>query len=234
MVEVLERGDISFFFRPRVQPADAPAGLATAPGVQSLFFVLSTAGDRHRRVRVGRKRMPAVAGERLWARVERTGSLQRVLADQLESEEYRTKTRGDRYQPGARPIGQGCYAFVRHGDHVHLVYRLTLIEPDVPDEVRVPEAGSDLVLFERGEVEGGGLAGGAGGAADEAPGEIRGSPGARLRWTTAGEPALLDEEGAEIVIVGTRGDDDLGVDVLAPADSPSEPSPGAGAEPTVV
>lgn len=214
MVDVLERGDISFFFRPRVQPADAPAGTATAPGVQSLFFVLSTAGDRHRRVRVGRKRMPAAAGERLWARVERTGSLQRVLADQLEAEEYRTKTRGDRYQPGARPIGQGCYAFVRHGDHVHLVYRLAVIEPDAADEVGVPEAGSDLVLFERAGIE-------------------RGERG-RLRWTTAGEPALLDEEGAEIVIVGTGGDDDLGVDVLDPASSPAEPSPGAGAGPTVV
>jgi hypothetical protein len=208
MVDVLERGDISFFFRPRVQPADAPAGPATAPGVQSLFLVLSTAGDRHRRVRVGRKRMPAAAGERLWARVERVGSLQRVLADLLEAEEYRTKTRGDRYQPGARPIGQGCYAFVRHGDHIHLVYRLTLLEPDVPDEVRVPEAGSDLVLFARSEMGGEDPAGG------------------RLRWTTAGEPALLDEEGAEIVIVGTAGDDDLGVDVLAPTSSPAEPSPG--------
>jgi hypothetical protein len=210
MVDVLERGDISFFFRPRVQPADAPAGLATAPGVQRLFFVLSTAGDRHRRVRVGRKRMPAAAGERLWARVERVGSLQRVLADQLEAEEYRTKTRGDRYQPGARPIGQGCYAFVRHGDHVHLVYRVAQLDPDVPDEVWVPEAGSDLVLFERSE------------SSDraEASRGIGRDPGGRLRWTIAGEPALLDEEGAEIVIVGTGGDDDLGVDVLAPAVTP--------------
>src|ERR1044071_4898561 len=122
MVEVLERGDISFFFRPRVQPADAPPGTATAPGVQSFFFVLSTAGDRHRRVRVGRKRMPAAAGERLWARVERTGSLQRVLADQLEAEEYRTKTRGDRYQPGARPIGHSSYAFA-----LLVVIRLVLL-----------------------------------------------------------------------------------------------------------
>lgn len=199
MVEVLERGDISFFFRPRVQSAD-PVGASTAPGVQSLFFVLSTAGDRHRRVRVGRKRMPVAAGERLWARVERVGSLQRVLAAQLEAEEYTTKTRGDRYQPGARPIGQGCYAFARHDDHVHLVYRLLQCEPDVPDEVQVPDAGSDLVLFER-------------------------VPRERAAWTTAGEPALLDAEGAEIVIVGVAGaDDDLGVDVLA---EPGDPDPAA-------
>jgi hypothetical protein len=192
MVEVLERGDISLFFRPRVQPADAPvADALTESGVQSFFLVLSTAQGIHRRIRVGRKRMPVASGERLWARVERVGSLQRVLGDQLEAEEYRTKTRGDRYQPGARPIGQGSYALVRHDDHIHLAYRLDQLEPDVPDEVRSPEAGSDIVLFER-------------------------VPRAGAVWTTVGEPAMLDEEGAEIVIVGVAGEPEheLGGDVL--------------------
>jgi hypothetical protein len=195
MVEVLERGDISFFFRPRVQPADGPIAPATPPGVQSFFLVLSAAGGLHRRVRVGGMRMAVGSGERVWARVERVGSLQRVLADQLEAEEYQTKTRGDRYQPGARPIGHGCYAFARHDDHVHLVYRIDQFEPDVPDDVRVAEAGSDIVLFER-------------------------SPRASAVWTTAGDPALLDDEGSELVIVGVAGgeepDHDLGIDVLAP------------------
>jgi hypothetical protein len=199
MVEVLERGDIRFFFRPRVQPADAPV---TTLGVQSFFVVLSTSSGVHRRVRIGRKRMPAAAGERLWARVERVGSLERVLADQLEAEEYRTRTRGDRYQPGARPIGQGCYAFARHDDHVHLAYRVEQREDEVPDEIHVPDAGSDIVLFER-------------------------VPRTRAVWTTAGEPALLDDEGAELVIVGCNGDPehDLGIDVLAPAPPISAPRP---------
>jgi hypothetical protein len=193
LIEVLERGDIGFYFRPRVQPADAPLGAAaTESGVQSFFLVLSPAGGLHRRVRVGRKRMPVRSGERLWARIERVGSLQRVLGDQLEAEEYSTKTRGDRYQPGARPIGHGAYAFARHDDHIHLVYRLDQLEPDAPDEVQVPDAGSDIVLFER-------------------------VPRASAVWTTVGEPHLLDEEGAELVIVGVIGDadHDLGVDVLA-------------------
>jgi hypothetical protein len=205
MVEVLERGDIRFFFRPRVQPADAPV---TELGVQSFFFVLSMAGDRHRRVRIGRKRMPVAIGERLWARVERVGTLQRVLADQLEAEQYSTKTRGDRYQPGARPIGQGGYAFARHDDHVHLVYRIEQFEDDVPDEVRVAEAGGGLVLFER-------------------------VPRQRAVWTTAGQPALLDEEGAEIVIVGIAGGEphELGIDVLAPPGTEAEPPPTADVQP---
>src|SRR5437764_571383 len=203
MVVVLERGDISFFFRPRVQPADA---YATELGVQSMFFVLSAAHGVHRRVRVGRKRMPVVAGERLWARVERVGSLQHVLADQLEAEEYTTKTRGGRYQPGARPIGEGGYAFARHDDHLHLVYRIDRPEPDVPDEIRVADAGSDIVLFER-------------------------VPRTSAVWTTEGEPGRLDEEGAEIVIVGVAdGEHDFGIDVLAPA-APAEAHAGAGPAP---
>lgn len=76
MAEVVERGDISFFFRPAVQPADA---LVTTLGVQSFFFVLGSEHGLHRRIRVGKKRMPT-RGKRYWARVERTGSLQRVLA----------------------------------------------------------------------------------------------------------------------------------------------------------
>ena len=174
MTVVLERGDVSFFFRPTVQEADA---LETKLGVQSFFFVLSPAHGVHRRVRVGRKRMPAPTGERLWARVERVGSLQRVLADQLEAEVYTTKTRGERYQPGARAIAQGSYELVRHDDHVHLEIRIDSFEFDAPDEVRPPEAMSHIVLFER-------------------------VPRGRATWTTEGDPSLLDEEGYEFVIVG--------------------------------
>jgi hypothetical protein len=194
MVEVLERGDINFFYRPSVQPADA---VEVVPGVQSFFVVLSPAGRRrsHRRLRIGRKRMPP-AGARYWARVERVGTLDRVIADQLEGERYSTKTRGERYQPGARPIAQGCYAMVRHDDHCHLAYRIEHREEldEVPDEVWVPDAASHVILFEK-------------------------VPRARATWTTAGEPSLFDEEGYELVLVGVDDEPEreLGIDVLPAA-----------------
>ncbi len=188
MTAVLERGDISFFFRPTVQPADA---LVTELGVQSFFVVLSSAAGVHRRLRIGRKRMPTTNGERLWTVVERVGSFQRVIGDQLEDEHYETKTRGQRYQPAARLVARGCYAFVRHDDHVHLVYRVDLHEPDAPEEVRVPDAMSLIVLFERPQP-------------------------ARAAFTTAGEPTLLDDEGTDLVLVGVDDEPEreLGIEVL--------------------
>jgi hypothetical protein len=127
LIEVLERGDVMFLYRPTVQAADARE---VEPGVQSFFLVMAPAGRRlHRRVRVGRKRMPPPRA-RFWARVERVGSLQQVLGDQLEDERYQTKTRGERFQPGARLIAQGSYAIVRHGDHCHFAYRVEAHDGD--------------------------------------------------------------------------------------------------------
>lgn len=193
MASALERGDITFFYRPRVQPAEGPRrGSQVARSVQSFFFVLSPA-DRsfHRRIRLGRKRMPAPTGERLWAVVERVGAMQRVLGDVIEPEVYLTRTRGERYQPGARPIAQGCYAFVRHEDHTHLVYRIDRAEPDVPEELELLEAASHIVLFER---------------ADHARG----------LWTTGGVPTRFDTEGEQLVLVGVDAEPEreLGVEVL--------------------
>ena len=180
MVERVEQGDIQFFFQPSVQPAEAEAYVL---GVQSFFAILSPEGKPHRRMRVGKKRMPASPRDRFWARIERVGSLQDVLGDKLEAERYVTKTRGTRYQPAARPIARGSYAFVRHDDHVHLVYRVERADfTEAPEELQVAEAGDHLVLFEK-------------------------DPPARAVWTASGDPEHLDEAGAELVLVGSHPGD---------------------------
>lgn len=183
--EVLERGDVQFFFRPMVQPADddKPREL----GVQSFFLVLSPQKGHHRRLRIGKKRMPSRKGERFWARIERVGGMQRVLGAALEDEVYSTKTRGERYQPGARPIAVGTYEIVRHDDHAHFCWQA---EPfgfdDAPEEIGLAESGDHLVLFEN-QREG------------------------RAVWTHEPRLADLDEEGGEIVICGPSSSDTLGV-----------------------
>jgi hypothetical protein len=171
----IERGDLQFFWTPTVQPADAREAVLS---VQSLFAILSPEGGTHRRLRIGKKRMPASSRDRFWARIERVGSLQRVLGDKLEPEHYHTKTRGDRFQPEARPLARGTYALVQHGDHVHFTYE---VEPfafeDAPDDLTVAETGDHLVLFK--------------------------SPaGARGVWSPTGDISTLDQEGAQLVLVG--------------------------------
>jgi hypothetical protein len=201
VAEIVERGDVLFFYRPTVQPADA---VEVELGVQAFYVVLSPAGTRsHRRVRIGKKRMPAPAmndgeerrkAERFWARVERVGSFERVMGDQLADEVYTTKTRGERYQPGARPVAQGCYALVRHTDHVHFVYRVDR-EEDAPEAVRVPAVGDSVLLFER------------------AP-----SRDSNAIWTAEGDVRRLDQEGEELVFVGVDDDPEevlgLGLELL--------------------
>ncbi|HVK72813.1 MAG TPA: hypothetical protein VM734_05810 [Kofleriaceae bacterium] len=189
MVEVLERGDVAFFIRPRVQPAD---GQADTPGVQRFFLVLG-AGERHRRLRIGRKALPVRRGQRFWATVERVGSLDRVVGDQLEAETYATRTRGERYQPPARAVAHGEYAMVRHDDHTHLVYRVDHADDAdrLPEEVTIPDAGSFVLLFKH--------------------------PRGRARWTTEGDPRELDIEDAEVVLIGVGEEPSAAAEVAAAA-----------------
>jgi hypothetical protein len=192
VVEVLERGDIAFFYRPSVRAADAPPG-ADAGGVQRFFFVLIPADGPARRLRVGKKRLPTRSGQRFWVLVERVGSLDEVLTDQLEDERYPTRTRGERYQPGARPVAQGCYAFVRHGDHCHLAFRVDQAEAaeELPEDVRVPDAASYVVL-------------------------TKAAPSARATWTAGGVTRLPDRPGAELVLAGAdeAPESTLGIEIL--------------------
>jgi hypothetical protein len=149
MIEVIERGDITFFIRPRVQDADTESPVPVrVDGIQAFFMVLG-AGARFRRVKVGKKALPSRRGQRSWAEVQRVGSLERVVRDQLEGETYTTKTRGERYQPPARAIAQGEYALVFHDDHTHLVYR---VDPggeydELARELLPGERGSFVLLF---------------------------------------------------------------------------------------
>ena len=188
MPEVLERGDVQFFFRPKVQEADADT---VELGVQSLFLILSPeTKTSHRRLRVGKNRMPMTGRERFWVKVERVGSLQRILGVKLESETYATKTRGERYQPGARPVATGSYELVRDKEHIRFTYTAAPFGfEDAPDELAVPETGRHRVLWKR-------------------------SPGGRAVWTSAGDIATLDVEGTQIVLVGpsasTENDDARG------------------------
>jgi hypothetical protein len=204
MSDVLERGSVYFFYRPRVEQ-HAPRG---EDDVQRFLVVLAPEERRLLRLlQVGAKRLPYAAGrsrERNWAWVKRVVGAPEELEDELRGYRYTTRTRGERDQPAARPVGEGSYALVRHGDHTHLAYALS--RPAAPgpvqQELGIRGTGSVIAVVlnpeERLGVERVGLDAE---ATAFYPREMQ----ERFRGRRFGElePAHLDREGAELVLIGT-------------------------------
>ncbi|GAA3339231.1 hypothetical protein GCM10020358_22270 [Amorphoplanes nipponensis] len=121
-VERLEAGTIYFFYRPRV--VDEHVG--SLDDVRRLQIVLHPwAGQSLRLLVLGNKRLPdSTAQERAWCFVDRVAPGPEDLDESLGERTYRTRTRGLRVQPAARPVGEGAYLIGRHGDHTHLAFEL--------------------------------------------------------------------------------------------------------------
>jgi hypothetical protein len=202
---VIERGDVFFFYRPRVE-RNAPRG---EDDVQRFLVVLAPDAERRfRLLTVGRKKLPgasAQARERNWGFVLRVARSPEELEDELRGYRYDTKTRGRRDQPSARPAGAGRYAIARHGAHSHLAY--VLARPRVPGPVQRElgiEAASSLIVAVRNPdwpTPPTARAGLAPEAEAFYPDELRAAFRGR-RWAAL-DPRHLDREGAEVVFVGT-------------------------------
>ncbi|MCU1347974.1 MAG: hypothetical protein JWO56_1004 [Acidobacteria bacterium] len=127
---VLERGTITFLYRPRVGET-APDQL---DDIQRLLIVLAPEdGQSHRVIAIGRKRLPEKARrERFWGFVDLVLYDRRDLDAALESQMYKTRTRGIGHLPAARVAGTGSYELALHDGHSHLHYTLSHIENDDP------------------------------------------------------------------------------------------------------
>lgn len=217
MAEVLEAGDISFFYVPRVRGVaplggsggseqESPSGL---DDVQSFALVLMVRQPRrYRLIRVGRKRLPEIDGtERLWGYVEAVGDDPAVVTDRFGAEDYETKTRGTRHQPAARPAGEGVYALVSRDGDTRLAYELELPEQPGPVQRQLniaPEA--RFVLSVRNpDTDPPPRGPSAPMPGPDFPPELRERFGDR-RWIAADPPELLDYPGAEVLLIGARED----------------------------
>lgn len=125
----IERGDVTFLYRPRVEEHD-PHDLGD---VQRLMLLLAPDGTAYQRVIVvGRKRLPrSKRRDRFW------GYVDLVLAHfdmhaALGAQVYGTKTRGLRHLPAARPFASGTYDIATHGPHAHLRWTVEHVEPHDP------------------------------------------------------------------------------------------------------
>lgn len=209
-VNVLERGRIYFLYRPAMEET-TPAGVVD---LQRLFMVLHPAGGERRRLLVvGHKKLPDVhdAHQRYWGFVDRVAE---DLGEKLGWSDHDPETGSARPQAAARPAGEGTYALVRHGDHAHLAYKLAL--PEAPGEVQAalniaPEASYVLSVKnpEASSPQGMGLEPERRAAFPEALQQRFGD----RRFIALDEPAFLDHEGAEILLMAPHEDveDELGL-----------------------
>ena len=130
--EILEKGDVFFFYRPKVE-TDAAHGL---DDVQRFYMIVRPERAHPMRLMVvGYKRLPDIKKhERAWGFVEDVSKSGTVMARDLGVETYDTKTRGERHVAAARPAGEGVYCFLERSSSLYFAYQLEL--PDKPGEVQ--------------------------------------------------------------------------------------------------
>ena len=214
-VKTLERGNIYFFYRPKIEEED-PGSLEE---VQRLYLVLSPdKEERYRLAILGKKRLPEPGekGQRYWGFIDIVRKSPNSIKDELSGDKYRTKTRGKRYVPPARPLGEGVYRLVLHNDHTHFVYALELPEQsgEVQKEFQIEAEGSFVISIKNPETpspRGAGLR-----PSQEArfskqlQGKFRGR-----RFAEADPPDFLNKEGAEFILIAAAEDikKELGLDL---------------------
>jgi hypothetical protein len=220
-VEILEKGNIYFFYRPRVEKKK----VSGPSGVQRLYMVLSPEGKRAARLTViGQKEMPdpEAKSQRYWGFVEMIAKHPESIRDELGGKHYSTKTRGERHMSPARPFGEGVYGILRHGDHTHLVYALELPETpgDVQEDFNIEEEASYIITVknpERGSPPKAGLA-----KKEKAdyPRKLQ-EHFQDKAFANADPTELLDREGVEFVLISASDDvrKELGIQLKAENES---------------
>lgn len=149
---ILEKGVIYFFFRPRVdveKPEDvndiARSYIVLRPIPVGAKIGDSTIGDdaNCRVLTLPKKTLPRGSRDRFLSFVEKARSTFKDLRDDfLSATEYETKS-GPRFVAPTRPVAEGIYAITSTGRESHLAYHIT-IPPELGEVQR------DLGLRERG------------------------------------------------------------------------------------
>lgn len=135
---ILEKGILYFFYRPRVNVEEAHG----INDVARSFIVLRPTpkgavvdhqqgslepGARCRLMALPKKKFPTSAKERDLAFVEKAGQSMKALHENFISErKYETSTQGERTIEEAKPYAEGVYAITSTKESSHLAYILTI------------------------------------------------------------------------------------------------------------
>lgn len=220
--EVLEKGNIYFFYRPKVNEA----GVHGLQDVQRFYMVLHPyEKDIYRLIVIGKKHLPDVEsdeshGRPLWGFVDLVVQDPKALKSELMPEEYETETRGTQHELSARPAGEGVYAIARHDRGSHLVYALEL--PHQPDEVQqtfnIESEASYIVTVKNPDAPNARETGLSQEKRPEYPRKLKEMFRDR-RFIALDPPEFFDHEGTEILLISASEDvsEELGLE-LQPED----------------
>ena len=132
--QIVEQGDIFFFYRPKVGTEE----VTSSEDVQR-FYMVTAPEERNSKYRLfvlGRKQLPeivegkSISEERNWALNTLTTNNPEDIRKELLAAEYETETKGKRRMAAAAPAGEGKYSIVKHDSHTELAYVLEL--PEIP------------------------------------------------------------------------------------------------------
>ncbi len=117
---ILQKGNILFFYRPKVQH-EAVFG---REDVQHFFIALKPEKlERFIFIIIGRKKLPEE--EPYFGFVEKIAKNMDQVMDFISEEHYVPSTKGERDVQAAQCIGIGKYVLISHEQHTHLTYELS-------------------------------------------------------------------------------------------------------------
>lgn len=132
---ILEKGIIYFFFRPRVSVEEpesvediARSFIVLRPLPLDATLAKGPIGDEEncRLLVLPKKKLPVSSHDRYTGFVEKAGVNVKTLRESFLGSEYETKTRGTQHVPTARPLAEGVYALTSTTRTSHLAYILTI------------------------------------------------------------------------------------------------------------
>ncbi|XP_051120047.1 uncharacterized protein LOC127243872 [Andrographis paniculata] len=238
-LHILEKGDIFFFYRPKVAKEAAHG----ESDVQQFYLFLrpqnSGGGDGSsdggaqpqaaavRYIIMGRKRLPEESERRpFWGFVQMVTKQIQHLKDALKGEIYETTTKGQRHLPDARAAGEGVYSILSHNrgsnqTHTHLVYKLEFpvegnVEGSGPQEaLNIAREASFIIQIKNPDHH---VQSGFRGLDKKRkavyPARLQGIFGHR-RYHPADPPDFLDYEGCEFLLISASDDleQELGLEI---------------------
>jgi Protein of unknown function (DUF2795) len=232
--QVIEYGDIFFFYRPKIGTEE----VEDIGDVQRFYMIISPEDayggrgekrkknkdeDIYRLFLVGQKRLPEIvegkstSKERNWALNTLTTSNSYDVHKELLAAEYATETRGKRIIAAATPAGEGKYSIVKHDNHTELAYLLEL--PEIPGptqrEFEIKKEASYIISVKNPEIKVPGFAAFSEDKKPKYPRYLMEKFGNR-RWINVEDPELLNYENAQLLLIGARKKDveeELGIDI---------------------